>query len=125
MEPYTSPATNVDTTATEPSLTHCGIGIAAFILSIISLGAIVVLIGIAGYMAATTPGGMDEQAPEVILLGLGVMFLGLVVFVSMVLSIVSLVRKDRKKLFGVLGLVFSAFTVLAVGGIMALGFAVG
>lgn len=125
MEPYTSPATNVDNTATEPRIGHCGIGITSFILSIVSLIAIVVMIGVAGYMAATTPGGMDEQAPEVILLGLIVIFIGLVVFISLVLSIVSVVRKDRKKLFGILGLVFSLFTVLVVGGIMVLGLAAG
>ncbi len=125
MEPYTSPATNVDNTSAEPNIGHCGIGITSFILSIVSLIAIVVMIGIAGYMAATTPGGMDEQAPEVILLGLIVIFIGLVVFISLVLSIVSVVRKDRKKLFGILGLVFSLFTVLVVGGIMVLGLAAG
>ena len=125
MEPYASPTTNVDTRPIEPSISHCGVGITAFILSIVSLIAIFIMIGIAGYMEATTPGGMDENAPQVILLGLVIIFIGLVVFVSLVLSLVSVFRKDRKKLFGILGLVFSAFTVLVVGGIITLGLAVG
>ncbi len=101
--------------------TQCGIGISAFIMTMLLLIIIICLIGYAGYLEVTTPGGVDETSPQAIIAGLGLILSGVLVLVSLVLSIVSICRKNKKKLFGILALSLNIILFLLVAGLMVIG----
>lgn len=100
---------------------HSGLGIASFILSM-ALGALIFLLFIvATMMEASTPGGIDENSPGAILLGLFlVACLGIDV-VAIGLGIAGLMQKDRKKAFSIMGIVFASTTIVGTIFLLILG----
>lgn len=104
---------------------HSGLGVASFVVSIIAGFSIFVLIVIAGLMETSTPGGLDENSIEAVLVGLLLIaFVGLAL-VALVLGIVGLVQKQRKKIFALLGTVFSGVSILCTIVLIAIGLSVG
>ncbi|MCD4652662.1 hypothetical protein K8T06_01865 [bacterium] len=104
---------------------HSGIGIAAFIISIILAGGLFLLVIIAGLMEASTPGGIDEESLSAAILGLLILGTGGFQIIALVLSLVGLFQQNRKKLFPVLGTVVSSLTLLGISGLMILGMITG
>ena len=100
-----------------------GLGIASFILSIISGIASVVVIVIAGMAAASGQVNPDAPGDEnffavigcAILLSLG---LG---FIALVLGIISVCLPGRSKIFGILGICFSGLLMLGIVLLMIIG----
>jgi len=91
---------------------HSGLGIASFILSIISGIFLFLIFAVAGMIESSTPGGMSEESPAAMLIGLfmlGFMFLTLL---AVGLGIGGLLQSDRLKIFALLGIIFSACTLL-------------
>jgi hypothetical protein len=100
---------------------HSGFGIASFITSIVSGGLIFLLIVIAGFIEASTPGGMDEESVIAVIIGLFILaFLG-AAFLGLGLGIAGLLQMQRKKVFAILGTIFSAAALLGTMFIIALG----
>jgi hypothetical protein len=80
-----------------------------------------VLIAIAGVVSVTTPGGIDEDSPVAIFVGL-VMCGGLLVnLAALGLGIAGLCQPQRKKLFAILGVVTSSVVLLGVLFLMVVG----
>jgi hypothetical protein len=106
----------------QPAVTvQSGVGVASFVMAVIGGVALLALVATAGVMESRTPGGMDENSPAAIAVGLGILA-GLVLnAVGIVLGIVAVFQRDRKKVFAVLGLTFNALTLLAVVGLMVIG----
>lgn len=100
---------------------HSGIGIASFIISIVAGILIFIVLGIAGSIEASTPGGMDENSTEAVMIGLAIIGLLFLNVLSVGLGIGGLLQKERKKIFAILGTVFSSFLILSVIGLMVLG----
>jgi len=121
--PYAPTRENLASAPAE--LKHSGVGIASFLLSIISGVMLVVLVVIAGVMQASTPEGMDEEAPEVIALGLGLIGFLFGSFLGLVLGIIGLFQNRRKKIFAILGILFGGLALFVVLGLMAIGLAMG
>ena len=92
---------------------HSGLGIASFILSIGVGFLIFCTIVVAGVMQNSTPGGMDEKAPAVILVGLAIIGLVLLDVIAFGLGIAGLFQRNRKKVFAILGTIFSSLVILA------------
>lgn len=104
---------------------HSGLGIASFILSIVSGLLIFLVVVVAGVMEASTPGGIDEESSGAVMLGLFLFaFLG-AALVALGLGIGGLLQKERKKIFAILGTVFSAVSVVLTIFIMIIGLAMG
>jgi len=104
---------------------HSGLGIASFITSIVSGLLIFLLIVVAGVMEASTPGGIDEESAGAVMVGLFLFaFLG-AALVALGLGIAGLLQKERKKLFAILGTVFSAVSLVVTIFIMIIGLAMG
>ena len=104
---------------------HSRLGIASFITSIVSGILIYLLMVIAASMAASTPAGMYEPSAGTLIAGLSVFaFLG-VTLVALCLGIVGLLQKERKKIFAILGTVFSAVSLVVTIFIIILGIAMG
>ena len=101
--------------------THSGVGIASFIIAIVAGMTAFSLIVIAGVMEATTPGGMDEDAPQVILVGLGIFGAVALGMLGAGLGVAGLVQTDRLRTFAVLGLIFNMLVVLGLGGLVVIG----
>ena len=104
---------------------HSGVGIASFVTSIVAGVLIFLLVIIAGVLEVSTPGGMDEESIAAVLIGL-FLFASLgAELVALGLGIGGLIQKDRKKIFAILGVVFSATALLITLFILFLGLAMG
>lgn len=104
---------------------HSGLGLASFILSIFSLVALFAALIVFGVIEAQNPGGLDEESPVFIALGLAIILFFVLSIVAFGLSIAGLFQKERKKVFAVVGLILSALTVLVIVLLMAIGIAAG
>lgn len=113
---------NSTTSATPPiDPKHSGLGIASFVLSIVSLVLIFGLLIVAGVLEATTPGGMDEESVEAIVVGLLLFaFIG-TALIATGLGIAGLCQKQRKKIFAILGTIFSLVTVVSTVSLISFG----
>lgn len=115
-------ATSYSQQSAPPELKHSGVGIASFVLSLLSGICLFALFAVAGYMESQSPGGMNEEDPTTMLLGLALIAAGMGQFLAFILGAVGLFQPNRKKIFAVLGTIFSLLAVLAFGGLMVLGF---
>ncbi len=104
-----------------PPQKHSGLGIASFILAMVVGIGMFILIVIAGVMESRTPGGIDENAPEAVVLGLLLIGGMLLALVGGVLGLVGLFVGDNKRVFAALGLAFNVLILLGVVGLMILG----
>ncbi len=102
-------------------LKHSGIGIASFVISIIVGVLIVILVMFAAVMEATTPGGIDDESAEAVIVGLLIITLILADLVAMGLGIAGLVQKNRKKVFATLGTIFSSVAVVGTVALIFVG----
>jgi hypothetical protein len=106
-------------------LRHSGLGIASFITSIIAALCLFAVFGVAGYLELSTPGGMSEDSPVAISIGLLLfLFLG-VAFIGLCLGIAGLIEKRRRRVLAGLGTLFSAFTLVSAIALVLLGLTMG
>ena len=103
---------------------HSGVGIASFILSILSGMAMLGVIALAGVLASR-PEGMGENSAEAMLVGFGILGIGGLLVVSLVLGIATLYQEGRNKVFGIIGMVLSGLAIAGVVALIAIGMAMG
>jgi hypothetical protein len=107
------------------ALGHSGLGIVSLAIAVVVGAAEIVLLVIAGILESQTPGGIDENSPEAIILGL-LLIGGMVVsLVGGVLAAVALVQGMRSKVFPILGLALNAMIILGMIGIIIIGLVAG
>jgi hypothetical protein len=106
---------------TEPQRKHSGLGIASFIISIVVGIAVFVMIVVAAVAESASPDGVDEESPVAIILGLGLLMLLLLDFLALGLGIGGICQKGRKKVFSVLGTIFSCTTILGTIALLVIG----
>jgi hypothetical protein len=104
---------------------HSGLGISSFILSILAGPCLFLVFVVAGIMEASTPGGIDEKSPAAVVVGLSFIAFLLLLLVSLGLGIGGLFQKDRKKLFAILGTIFSTGLILCSLLVLLVGLASG
>lgn len=104
-----------------PEKKQSGLGIASFIIALVGGFVMFAVFGIAGYLEHTMDGGMTEESPEAVLVGLAMMGDGLLVLLGLGLGIAGLFQSDRKKLFAILGLALNGLIVLGAAGLVAIG----
>ena len=100
---------------------HSGLGVAAFVISRCVGLLQFILIVTAGVIEAASESGMDENSPEALVLGAGIIGLLLVDVLAIGLGIGGVVQSNRKKIFAVLGIVFAAITIVLTVVLMILG----
>ena len=103
---------------------HSGLGIASFVLSIVGGLATLGVFVTAGVLEAQTPGGLDEDSPVTMMVGLAVFAAVGLALLGLALGIGGLVQPNRQRIFAILGTIFNGFIILGICGIMALGMAV-
>ncbi len=100
---------------------HSRLGITSFVISLVIGIVMGILIIIAGIMEATLPGGIDENSVGAIVLGLFLLGGLFVDLVALGLGIAGLFQKERKKIFAILGIIFSGITVSGTLLLMVIG----
>lgn len=119
MDTLPTPPTPAVTTA--PALKHSGLGIAAFVISLVAgIGMFLVFV-IAGMMQLRMSGGLSEHKGAVMMVGVVVIGLFLTNLVGTGLAIGGLCQKERRKIFPILGLVFNSVIVFGVLVLMIVG----
>lgn len=108
-----------------PEAKHSGFGIASFAIAIAAALLEFVLVATAGVLEASTKGGIDENSPLAILLGLAVIGGLLVALVGIGLGIAGLCQSRRKRVFAVLGMIMNPVVLFGVLGVMVLGLIAG
>ena len=104
---------------------HSGLGIASFITSIAAAIFTFILLVIAGVTGASTPGGIDEESIEAVIIGLFLFAFLFLCLIALGLGIAGLIQKDRNKIFAILGTIFSAVTSVGTISIVIIGLAMG
>jgi hypothetical protein len=100
---------------------HSGFGIASFVMSILVGIAIFLLVVVAGVMESSTPGGIDEESAGAIVLGLLILACGAADLLALGLGIGGMFQANRKRIFAVFGIVFSALTILGTIALIIIG----
>lgn len=101
-----------------PEPKHSGLGIASFAMSLIAGFGLVVLLVVSVMMGAED---MPDDSPQLVFLGLGVIGIGMLEFAAAVFGFIGLLQANTKKLFSILGLVFSVGAGLMFFGLMVIG----
>lgn len=79
----------------------------------------------AGILQGQVARGTSEESTLYFVVGLFTLLFMLLAFVALCLGIAGLLQRNRRKVFAVLGTLFSALSLLGTGGLMILGWAVG
>ena len=87
---------------------HSKLGISSFILSILSGLGMFATFAIAGILESSAPGGMDEEALSTMLIGFAIIGLMFTQVLAFGLGIAGAFQKNTKKVFSILGIIFSA-----------------
>jgi hypothetical protein len=98
-------------------------GIASFVLAVMTGAATFGLFVFAGFMEASTPGGLDEESPVAIVVGLSLFAVMGLHLLGIGLGIGGAFQGDRKKVFAILGISINILVILGVIGLVLLGLA--
>lgn len=97
-------------------------GIASFVISVSIAVLMLMLFAVAGYLSSHRPIGAVRY-PGQVTIGLIMIVLIAADIVAIGLGVASLFQSERKRVLGVLGLVFSVMTVLGTIVLIAIGIA--
>jgi hypothetical protein len=106
-----------------PPRKHSGFGIASFVLALLFGLFEFAAVLAAGLMSTAAPGGIDEESPVAVLLGLAVCGGTLPLLIGATLGFVGLLQSHRNRTFAIIGLAFNAVALLCIGGLMLIGLA--
>lgn len=100
---------------------HSGLGIASFVLALALALIMFGLFVVAGVMEASTPGGLDEESPQAVAVGLGIIGTGFGNLVGLILGIAGLCQSGRMKVFAAIGVLLNGFILAGTAATIALG----
>lgn len=92
-------------------------GIASFVLSIVMGVVLFLLVVVLGILEMSTPGGIDEESATSIILSLLVIASLFAELVALGLGVAGILQRRRKRIFAILGTIFSGsmfFVVIAL-----------
>ena len=118
---YASPAVPSDPQYGRP-MKFNRLGICSFVLSLVSIFGLFAVLIFAGIVSVNNPEiENNDSHPLLIFIGFMVIGMGFVGFASFIMAVVSLFMPNRKKLFGILAIVFSLFFIAAIGLLFIIG----
>lgn len=115
---------NVTEAVTNAPIKHSGVGISSFVISMVAILLVIIAYVGMGVIIANNPEiveDLDNPPMELILLSLLILFAMFLQLIGTALGIGGCFHKSRKKLFSVLGLVFSLIPLCFLGLMMLLG----
>lgn len=121
------PLADTDTSSNDsiPDKRQSGLGVASFVLSLVSIVATIVIFSYAGYIEATTDGGVAGDSSVAMLIGFGIIGCVAMLLVGLVLGVVGLLQKERRRTLAAIGVGLNGLFVVLVGVIMWIGFSQG
>jgi hypothetical protein len=106
-------------------LPHSKLGIASFIIAlVVGIGEFTLLI-VAGVMETSTPGGIDEESPKAMVLGMLLLFGLLLALIGAILAITGLFEGSKKRVFPIIGLCINGLILLLVVVLLVVGATMG
>ena len=120
--PYLSSNWNTATPLGQVATRHSGLGIASFVMALVTAVMEFALVMAAGMIEVSTPGGMDSNSPAAMVIGLGICSGGLLNLLAIALAVAAFFQSSRKKLFAVLGLAISGGLMLCLAGLFLIGY---
>ena len=120
-QPFAPPTAPVFHQSSGSELKSSGLGITSFVLAILAGVFAIVLIGVAGYIEASRPGGMNEESPVAMIVGLSMFAIVGMCFLGLCLGIAALFQSNRSKVFAIIGVIFNLMVVLGIVGLALLG----
>jgi len=103
------------------AMKHSGLGVASFVMSIILGISDFAIFVFAGFVEASTPGGMDEESVVAVLIGLFIFGSVLASMAGVVLGIAGVIQRNRQKVFSILGVAFNTAIILGMIGLIVIG----
>jgi hypothetical protein len=100
---------------------HSGLGIASLVLAVVAGLGLLLLFGIGAAMAEDAGGELGEESPEVMVLGAMAIGACALALVGLVLGLVALAQKDRRKAFGVAGVIANGLVLLGASTLICVG----
>lgn len=97
------------------------LGIISTVIAILIGAGIFTVFIIAGYLEATTPGGVSDKSPTAIIIGLAAIFALAVNALGVILGAVGVFQRNTNKLFAVVGIMLNLLILLTTFGLIALG----
>jgi hypothetical protein len=105
---------------------HSLLGISSFVLSLLSIGALVLAFIVAAALEASSPGSVSGgTGVAAILLGLVMTLMSLGALVSIGLGVAGVIQNQKKRVFAVLGICFSVAYLVLFTALMIYGNATG
>ncbi len=117
-----NPSGNVSSSTEQPTK-QSGLGIASFILAIVSVVGVIFSIGYVGYLDATEPARLETET-SMMMVGFGILFFLLLALIGLVLGIIGLFQKTRRRTFAGIGVGINALGALIVAVLIAIGISV-
>jgi len=125
FDPYTGqPVTTTFYPPAELKFTHSGPGIASLVMGLALALLVFCVFILAGVVEANTPGGMDEESPIAIVIGLFILACMVGMLAGMILGIVGAVQGNRKKGMAVAGILINGLFLLGTAVFIVIGLAV-
>lgn len=101
------------------------IGLASIIVAGTAAMILFAVFVIAGIVEGSTSGGMDEDSPAAVVLGLTLFAACGLQLLALVLGIVGACQADRSKTLPVIGIALSVLALMGTGLLLAIGLAAG
>ena len=114
----TEPPADLGYRVPPPPLPHSRLGAASIALAALTTLVVVALFAFMGYKEMQSPGYLDEESPEDLLLGLILIGSMMAALVGLVLGVVGLFYSDRRRLLAVLGTCFCGLIFFGLVGLM-------
>jgi hypothetical protein len=123
--PYTPPNVPREQEFAQANRKHSGLGISSLILAIVS--------GVASFASVVVSvilvgGGADESNPgsvSLVIVGLAIIGSSLLSVIGGVVGLVAMFQSNRKKVFGILGLIGNAIVFFGIAGLLIIGIVAG
>ena len=88
------------------------LGIISTAIGIVTGASIFTLFIVAGYLEISTPGGVKEDSPILVVVGLVAIGMMLMLLIEIILGVVGIFQSNKKKIFSVLGLIINLMILL-------------
>lgn len=102
-------------------LKHSGIGIASFVVSLVTGIALFVMFAIIIAAQVQNPDSFKDDSAQTMILGLFVISIGFLDLIALGLGIGGLFHKKTKKIFAILGVILSGIILITFGLFMIIG----
>ena len=101
------------------------LGIAALLISIFTAIGLFILFLIAGVMESNTYGGIEEESPGAIIVGLFIFGFGFLDLLAIGFGIAGIFQKTRVRITAIIGTIISSATLIITVSLVGIGLAVG